>query len=220
VVAEITAEARRQLAVDGASSLSLRAVARELGMVSSGIYRYFASRDDLLTALIIEAYDSLGQRAEEAARRSAGDSPVARWCAVARALRAWAIANPHEYALVYGTPVPGYEAPEDTVNPAARSALAMIGIAVDAHRIGALVPPADVPMPLSPGVHDDVAALLAREGIDLPVPIMARLLVAWTQLFGLITFELFGQTKNVIIAHDDLYDDAAAAIARFIGFSD
>src|SRR6187402_723858 len=91
VVAEITAEARRQLAVDGASSLSLRAVARELGMVSSGIYRYFASRDELLTALIIEAYDSLGQQAEEASRRSAGDSPVDRWCAVARALRAWAI---------------------------------------------------------------------------------------------------------------------------------
>ena len=219
-MAEITAEARRQLAVDGASSLSLRAVARELGMVSSGIYRYFASRDELLTALIIEAYDSLGQQAEEAARRSAGDSPVDRWCAVARALRAWAIANPHEYALVYGTPVPGYEAPEDTVNPAARSALAMIGIAVDAHRTGTLVPPADVPMSLSPGVHDDVAALLAREDIDLPVPIMARLLVAWTQLFGLITFELFGQTKNVITAHDDLYDDAAAAIARFIGLPD
>ena len=159
VVGEITAEARRQLAVHGASSLSLRAVARELGMVSSGIYRYFASRDELLTALIIEAYDSLGQQAEEAARRSAGDSPADRWCAVARAVRAWAIANPHEYALVYGTPVPGYEAPEDTVDPASRSALAMIGIAVDAHRTGHVVTArrcADRRSP--PALHDDVAA--------------------------------------------------------------
>jgi AcrR family transcriptional regulator len=219
VISEITTEARRQLAVHGASGLSLRAVARELGMVSSGIYRYFAGRDELLTALIIETYDEVGRAAERAATDSIGAAPAARWLAIARAIRAWALANPHEYALVYGTPVPGYEAPRDTVDPAARSALAMIAVAVDAHRAGLLVPPADVPMPLTGAVHDDIATLCETEGIDLPVQVMARLLVGWTQLFGLISFELFGQTTNVITAHDDLFDNASVAIAHFIGLS-
>ncbi len=90
-------------------------------MVSSGIYRYFARRDELLTALIIEAYDSLGQQAEEAPRRhrpATASGPLGRRrpCPAG-----WAIANPHEYALVYGTPVPGYEAPETrSTRPPAR----------------------------------------------------------------------------------------------------
>src|SRR5947207_12190330 len=98
---EIKAAARRHLAVDGAA-LSLRAVARELGMVSSAIYRYFSSRDDLLTALIIDAYDDLGAAAERAAARAPAGDVRARWAVVCRAIRAWARAHPHEYALVYG----------------------------------------------------------------------------------------------------------------------
>jgi len=220
VVAEITAEARRQLAVDGASSLSLRAVARELGMVSSGIYRYVANRDELLTALIIEAYDALGERVEEAVAGSAGSPPARRWLAAARAVRAWAIENPHEYSLVYGTPVPGYEAPRDTVDPAARSALAVIGIVVEAHRAGLVDPPSVVPMNLTTAVQADIAKLCEEAGLDLPVDVMARLLVGWAELFGLISFELYGQTQNVITAHDDFFDAAALTIAHTIGLTD
>jgi AcrR family transcriptional regulator len=220
VIGEITAEARRQLAARGASGLSLRAVARELGMASSGIYRYFASRDDLLTTLIVEAYDALGRRAEAAASESAGRSPAERWVAVANAVREWAVANPHEYALVYGTPVPGYQAPRDTIDPASRSIVAVVGVVVEAHRAGLVDEPGDVPIALSTASHADIAALLAGGDIDLPVTVMARLLVGWTQLFGLISFELFGQTNNVITAHGDLFDSASAAVARFIGLSD
>ena len=106
-------------------------------MVSSGIYRYVASRDELLTMLIIEAYDALGATVEDAARRRRGAQPPAdRFVAAARAIRAWALANPHEYALVYGSPVPGYAAPADTIGPASRVTLALVGIVVDAHRAG------------------------------------------------------------------------------------
>src|SRR3954468_22594719 len=106
VTAAIKDEARRPLAADGAAKLSLRAVARELGMVSSALYRYFPSRDDLLTALIIDAYDAIGATAEAALARAADADPLDRWIAVCRAARDWAVAHPHEYALIYGSPVP------------------------------------------------------------------------------------------------------------------
>src|SRR3954467_4058552 len=116
VRAELTADiadaARRQLAEVGAAALSLRAVARELGMASSAVYRYFPSRDDLLTRLIIDGYDDLGSAAEDADDPAA--APHDRWMAVCRAVRHWAVAHPYEYALLYGSPVPGYEAPRDT----------------------------------------------------------------------------------------------------------
>src|SRR3954466_2411468 len=91
--------ARRQLAEVGAAALSLRAVARELGMASSALYRYFPSRDDLLTRLIVDGYDALGAAAESADDPAA--TPRERWLAVCRAVRAWARAHPHEYALLY-----------------------------------------------------------------------------------------------------------------------
>ena len=114
---EIKAVARRQLAQSGAPSISLRSVARELGMVSSAVYRYFPSRDDLLTSLIVDAYDAVGSAGEQALARGRG-AVTSRWLRVAEAIRGWALANPHEYALIYGSPVPGYRAPprDDSAN--------------------------------------------------------------------------------------------------------
>src|SRR5262249_39281787 len=127
---EIKDEARRQLAEVGAQGLSLRAVARELGMVSSALYRYFPSRDRLLTELITDAYAAIGAAGEKA-DPDPGD-PRERWSAVWHATRAWAKAHPHEYALIYGSPIPGYQAPQDTIAPAARVAQAMVKVLLEA----------------------------------------------------------------------------------------
>ncbi|MCD0482655.1 TetR/AcrR family transcriptional regulator [Streptacidiphilus sp. ASG 303] len=184
---EIKEEARRQLAADGAQKLSLRAVARELGMVSSALYRYFPSRDDLLTALIIDAYDALGERAEAAVAAAPPGDARARWRALCHAVRDWALAHPHEYALVYGTPVPGYRAPQATVEPAARVALAMAAVLRDAPaggRPGARVPEGELAGQLS--------ALAAQLAPGVDPALLARGLAAWTQLFGMVSFELFG----------------------------
>src|SRR6266511_833145 len=136
---EIKAVARRRLAAEGAN-LSLRAVAREVGMVSSALYRYFPSRDDLLTALIIDAYNSMGE-AGEAADAAVADRAdlLGRWLAVTRGLRAWALERPHEYALLYGSPVPGYAAPQDTIGPASRPVVVLGAILSDAQAAGLLV---------------------------------------------------------------------------------
>jgi AcrR family transcriptional regulator len=213
---EIKDAARRQLAEVGAAGLSLRAVARELGMVSSAIYRYFPSRDDLLTALIIEAFTDVGDAVQQADAACPREDLIGRWLACCRAVREWALAHPHEYALIHGTPVPGYEAPEDTVVPAARDAVVVAGILRDAHAAGALAPPDDLP-PAPASFAQDAARL--RELIFPPVTddVILRALIAWTWVYGAISFELFGMYRNVVTDTAAAFDQGALCMARVIG---
>jgi AcrR family transcriptional regulator len=214
VTAAIKDEARRQLAAEGAAKLSLRAVARELGMVSSALYRYFPSRDDLLTALIIDAYDSVGEAAETALGAAGDADPVERWTVVCEAVRTWALAHPHEYALIYGTPIPGYVAPETTVPAAARVALVLIGIVRDA-RMG---PGLDLP-PLPDDLESEAERMAADFASDLPPAVAPALVAAWAQLFGLIGFELFGQFHRVVEEREAFFRNAARHLAHGVGLS-
>ena len=216
---EIKEEARRQLAVSGADGLSLRAVARKLGMVSSALYRYFPSREDLLTALIIDAYDAIGSQVEGAVAAAAGVRE--RWLAACRAVRSWALAHPHEYALIYGSPVPGYRAPEATIAPAARVPAALVGILRDAAASGLLGPeaPGALPEALRRQAAEVAAALAAVAGGEAPaVPpdVLIRGVIAWTQLFGMVSFELFGQFTNGFDPADDLFGYATERMAGFV----
>jgi AcrR family transcriptional regulator len=228
---EITEEARRQLAATGATGLSLRAVARELGMVSSALYRYYPSRDDLLTALIIDAYNAIGEAAETAiagTRPGAGGSR-ARWLAACHAVRAWALDRPHEYALIYGSPVPGYRAPEATIGPAARVPLAFIGVLADAiadGEVAADTADADAGADALTGeLADQTAALSAAlfpepsaaSAPVVPPGMLVRGVVAWTQLFGMISFELFGQFVGSFEPADAFFAHAAAELATLAG---
>ena len=213
VSADIVAEARRQLGDQGAGSLSLRAVARELGMASSAVYRYFPSRDDLLTALIVEAYDSLGEEAEKAA--AVGGGALARWTAVCRAVRGWALDHPHEYALIYGSPVPGYHAPEVTLGPATRVTLVLAGIVVEASRAGELDQAGAGPLPTAVAAEARRVADLAFP--DVPLPIVAAALLAWSQLFGQVSFELFGRFEGVVEHPVSLFELAVASMAASLG---
>ena len=212
---EITEVARAHLASHGAAALSLRAVARELGMASSAVYRYFPSRDDLLTALIIDAYNVLGSAAERA-EAAAGPDPLDRWTAVCGATREWALAHPHEYALVYGSPVPGYAAPEATIGPAGRVGLVLARIIVDGIADGAVDPATD-----GTGADAALAPGLAA-GLGLPDDptgsLAARAIFAWTALFGLITFELFGHTNNVVTTPDTYFTATTTHLATLVGF--
>jgi AcrR family transcriptional regulator len=212
---EITEIARSQLAIEGAAGLSLRAVAREMGMVSSAVYRYFPSRDDLLTALIIDGYTAIGVAAEQADAASPPDDYTARWLAVCRAVRDWALAHPHEYALVYGSPVPGYQAPQQTIAPAARAAVVYGKIISAAHRAGTLDPPGACPPPESFG--PDAAALRDSVMAEVPDDVAARAVAAWAALFGMVSFELFGQFENVITDRDAFFDHAMRCQGRLTG---
>jgi AcrR family transcriptional regulator len=211
---EITDAARRQLAEVGAAALSLRAVAREVGMVSSAVYRYFPSRDDLLTRLIIDGYDDLGAAAEAADSPSA--APIDRWMAVCRAVRAWALTHPHEYALLYGSPVPGYQAPKDTVPAASRVGIVLGSILGDAARSGALP---DGTGERDPGlISEDAVAVLGGEHPALDETVRVRGLLAWSALFGTISFELFGHFVGSVEDGDRYFDRVMTDLARLIGF--
>lgn len=219
--AAILASAGTQLAADGAAALSLRAVARDLGMASSAMYRYFDSRDALLTALIIDAFDSIGDHLERDIAASRDQPPATRWVNAAVAVREWALAHPHDYALVFGTPIPGYAAPEDTIGPGTRVPRLLVTIVQDAARDGAITPPTS-PSALSPTTAASFDAIRAEIELDETVSNETFLITmtAWTQMFGLLTFELFGQTRNLVADDGVLYADAALAMARHVGLGE
>ncbi len=193
-IERIKSTSRRLIAEKGAPALSLREVAREMGLVSSALYRYFPTRDDLLTALIVDAYNDLGAFAERAAARVPKDEPRRRLHAAASAIRKWAKSYPNEYALLYGSPVPGYEAPPFTVEPAARVALVLGSIVVDAWQRTNL------------RIDDDESAMkgvLETRALDevmpgVPESVRALSLMVWSQIFGCISFELFGHFVGTV----------------------
>lgn len=212
---QIKAVARRQLAEAGSAGLSLRAVARELGMVSSAVYRYFASRDELLTALIVDAYTAVGEQAaaaEAAVRRS---DLAGRWLATCRATRAWAIEHPHEYALIFGSPVPGYQAPVATIDPAARIPLLLLAILTDATAAGRAPSSSQIAMPRA--VQPDLKRLRQQVAPGLSDRYLGRALQAWSQLIGLISFELFGHLHNVITDYAAHFDYQLRLVGEELG---
>lgn len=234
LVAEITSTARAHLVDHGAAGLSLRAVSRDLGMASSALYRYFPSRDALLTALIIEAYDALGDACTEAHDAIAPGDLLGRWRTVAHAARAWARANPHEYALIYGSPVPGYAAPADTIDPATRVPVLLLGLLRDIEAAGAPSParlgqgatqtPAEIPIQspiqIPQGLAEQLDVLQAASGATGGGIDHTRLLqglAGWVLLFGMLNFELFGQFANVFDDADALFAAQVDLIARRIG---
>jgi AcrR family transcriptional regulator len=224
VIGAIVEAGRRQLATEGAAALSLRAVARELGMVSSAVYRYVASRDELLTLLIVRAYDSLGEAAEKAEARVARDDLSGRFATIAHAVRRWALRNPHEYALIFGSPVPGYAAPTTTIGPAARVPVLLVAVLTEltADRVSQgqarrVVPDEAVDL----AVRRALAPVRAAVPEHVPDELFLRGLMAWTYLLGAISAELFGHRHNVIAespgARDAFHTAEMARIAAFVG---
>jgi AcrR family transcriptional regulator len=224
ITEEILAAARVRLTQAGPGELSLRAVARDVGMVSSAVYRYFASRDELLTALLIEAYNAIGAAAEDAEGAVEDRTDfLARWTACCRGIREWSVAHPGDYALLYGSPVPGYAAPQDTVAPATRVILVIIGIIVDAHNAGAatLPAPAAAPGGLEATIADAIAFLrdqgVTDERLDAEVGI--HTLIAWTTIFGTISFELFGHLVGSVSDYDAYFDQVVVRLAAELGIA-
>jgi AcrR family transcriptional regulator len=216
ITLEIKEAARRQLGEVGAAALSLRAVARELGVVSSALYRYFPNREALLTALIIDAYDALADHAEKAVSRARDTDHLGRWRAACGAIRAWAARHPHEYALVYGSPVPGYTAPDDTIAAGSRIPTLLLGLVRDAWLAGQL---SDAPSEmLSEPIAREADHLAAATGLDdLPPGILLQAVIAWTQLFGAISLELFGQLRGAFAEGEVFFTHATDSMARNIG---
>ncbi|MDE3206987.1 MAG: TetR/AcrR family transcriptional regulator [Acidobacteriota bacterium] len=211
---EILQAARDELAEVGPSALSLRSVARRLGMVPSALYRYFPSRDALLTALILEAYEGVGETAHAAVGEAAG-SPLERWRALCRAVRSWGHLHPQQWALIYGSPVPGYAAPEATVPAALRITDAVAGILRDAP--GArppevVAPPAPFPDEVVEPIRQ--ALLPGRDTATVTAAVLA-----WTSLVGMVSLELFGHYKGGSTDFEALFGYAMDLAGRAAGLT-
>ena len=207
---------RRQLAEHGAAALSLREVARDVGMVSSAVYRYVASRDELLTLLITAAFDDLGEAAEQADAARRRSDLRGRWRAVGTAVRRWALDHPHEWALVYGSPVPGYAAPESTVAPATRVTAVLGAIVADASLAGRLGDDPGGPKGATRAL--DPAALAALMPGVAAGPAL-RAMTAWTGLVGHVSLELFGHFGPMLADPERAFSLALDELADLVGIA-
>lgn len=217
-MADILRIGRAQLAEHGAAALSLRAVARELGIVSSAVYRYVPSRDALLTLLIEDAYAELGAAVAHAESLMRRADYRGRFAAAARGVREWALREPARYGLLYGSPVPGYAAPaERTTEPGTRVIRLLVGIVAQAQEAGELRP-AGPALAASPGLRADAERIRAELGVTLDDEAVTRMVTAWVALFGAVSFEVFGQYgKDTFAAPAELFEHQVAMLASLIG---
>jgi AcrR family transcriptional regulator len=215
--AQLRAVARRHIAERGAADLSVRAVARELNMTSSAVYRLISSRDELFTSLIVESYASLAEVAEQAdlIQAGRGQDAAARWLAICRAVRAWALGHPHEYSLLYGSPIPGYLGPMDMAQGSTRIWRVVAGVMDMAISTGVLRPQArtfDVDGLVSPYV-------LATVGQPAPpfTDSILRGIALFSSLIGGISAELFGHFHGLTTDPDRVFDLVVATGAQGAG---
>jgi AcrR family transcriptional regulator len=190
IESQIVELGRAHLVTHGAAGLSLRAIARDLGMVSSAVYRYVDSRDELLTLLLIDAYSDLGA-AVDRARAGAAGSWRDQMLRIAHAVRHWAVGHPASWALLYGSPVPGYHAPpERTVGPGTRVAGALFGVIADGIAAG------DIPLtgqPVPQPVSSDFGRVRAEFGFTGDDAVVAKCFLALAGIVGAVSLEVFGQ---------------------------
>jgi AcrR family transcriptional regulator len=199
---EVKELALAQLAEAGAAGLSLNAIAKRMGLTGPALYRYFASRDALLAELIGDGYDDLARALAEAAAAVDG-TPEQRFRATAAALRGWAVGQPHRYLLLFGTPVPGFAAPDRTAGAAHRSMRVLMELAA------ALDPPGPPPGPL------DAQIAAWQQQMDAPPssPAAGRLaLASWTRLHGVLSLEVANQFKLTDIDPALIYEAEVDAL--------
>jgi AcrR family transcriptional regulator len=178
--------ALRQLAEVGTGGISLNAIAREMGMTGPALYRYIPSREALLTDLVLDAYRDLGDAIWDDLDATAGQDPASRLRSQAWALRAWTLANPHRYMLIFGTPVPGYHAPVERTQPAAQrvmeASLALLAEVVPAEWSASTDP-----------LDAELEAWAAQAGIPpMPGALLRQALYGWTRLHGILSLEIEG----------------------------
>ncbi|AYJ47596.1 TetR/AcrR family transcriptional regulator [Rhodococcus sp. P1Y] len=217
-LADITRIGREHLAADGAAALSLRAVARDLGVVSSAVYRYVKSRDELLTLLVVDAYTELGDVVDDAVDDAGG--PAQKFLALGRAVRGWGLREPARYALLFGSPVPGYKAPaEQTTGPGTRVIVKLVSIFDEAWRSERLV---DRPTSISlASLHQNFTEVRGDMRTEMSDEVIARGVLVWASLFGAVSFDVFDQYgRDTFSSRDDLFEYQLAGLVELAGFID
>jgi AcrR family transcriptional regulator len=221
-LAEIKTIARRQLAEHGPAGVSLREISREMRMASSALYRYFTSHDELITALCADAYDSVADALAATRDTRPADEYAGRWWAICHAYRRWSLDNQPDFALIFGTPVPGHHAPEAATGPAAgRFATVPLDVYAAAVDAGAADPDrTEVPPALEVG--DLLKQLLHIDpGADTPgypPRLVGIALTAWASILGFLVTEIFGSLPQLVADTDQLFRAHVRTVMAGMGF--
>lgn len=195
---EIKARAREQMTVSGAVNISLRAIARDMGMTSPALFHYYPSYEALITELIVDAYNASADAMEAALKHLPETAYRQRLYALDHAYRNWALANRQDYLLINGTPIPGYHAPPEATQSASnRTFYNFMRVLESAYHSGNLTLPEDysAPLPALRALQNNWHQTL---GIEVSVPVMHTALVGWGLLRGLIEMELYGGAPAVM----------------------
>lgn len=202
-IATIKTLARQQISEKGANNLSLREIARDMNVASSALYRYFESRDQLLTELIVDAYNELGDIVEQADASRKRSDLGGRFSACAHAMRSWAITHPSDFALIFGTPIPDYVAPEKTIAAGTRYTTTLLKILADKQES---LPTSFFAKPISRNLQRQYASVAKKSGVHVNEETMRTAMAAWAMLIGAITLEVFGQFNNFLTTPRENFD--------------
>lgn len=214
---EIKNVARRQMAAGGTASISLRAIARELDVSVTALYRYYENADALITALIVDAFTALAEALEAAQAERAGGSPIAGLMHVMSAYRLWALEHPTDFALIYGNPIPGYHAPPDTTVPIVVRNFVVLVSMLEAARLAGELRPTRSYTEIPPTVETRLVELI-NEGSYPVSPLMMYLgMILWTHAHGMIILELFHHLPPNINDSDAFYVSAIDHLLTAMG---
>jgi AcrR family transcriptional regulator len=202
---EIKDTARQLMAEKGTAGLSIRAIARQMGMTAPALYHYYASLNDLITALIQDAFTQLAETLEAAAADSMLTTSAEQLTIVTHAYRHWALAHPIDFQLLYGNPIPGYTQPTGVTHPPARRSLLVIaGIFTAAIESGEIDLPVEY-RDLPPAIEQSLIELTQVDGHDLPLSALYLAATAWVKLHGHVMLELFDLIQPVIADTDEFF---------------
>jgi AcrR family transcriptional regulator len=204
--------AKVELTRVGAGGLSVRAIARDLDMAPSALFRYISGRDELLTLLIVEAYDALADHVEALEAAVPRADLRGRWRAMARAFREWCVAHPHEYALLYGSPVPDFHANAEDTNRAGQRVTDLLAA------LGREAPRSTSPLDLPE--QPDLAAFAGASGAEgLDNDTVSRGITAWTALLGAVSAEVF-EHLGPELPYSTTVFDATVALGELLLFGE
>ncbi|NJK81188.1 MAG: TetR/AcrR family transcriptional regulator [Chloroflexaceae bacterium] len=215
---EIKTTARQLMAEEGTAAISIRAIARRMGITAPGLYRYYKNRDAIITALIVDAYTALGDALDTVLQSFPAGQYAHQFIAVAEEYRRWALAHPVDYALIFGNPIPGYQAPPEVTSPAAQRALSPFGAIVQAAWEAGELHPRLPDAPIDEELHCQLAAWTDRSGYTFPPHITQSFLRGWGQVQGLTTLELYGHLQHLLDAPGRLFRAETEAYVRQLGF--
>ena len=217
---EIKNAAREQMKTEGTAAVSLRAIARALGMTAPALYRYYGSRDELITALILDAFNAQADAMLDAYNRVPADNPLQQMTAVMLVYRSWAVAHRVDFHLIFGNPIPDYhQSPEVatlTGQASARSFEPLARAIETATRMGLIVPPAEY-VNLPAAILAPLKAQIEQHGYDISPTTFYLVLMAWGHGHGLIMLELDGHLQPIVGDPAALYAHRVADLLRQMG---